>query len=213
MGVTFFWLSVCIPPEHSSEVASSFAAAVAASPVSPYARQLLDRWRETPSSLSPEAIPDPASPGFWTFPEGTEEFEELFRPEALSAFGQGFIRTGTEAHGWGIQLDEDNGNLMITDRVPAPAALYFGLGAEKAAHLPGHFGALFVAPSDVGGLLPALEAVLERPSPEMLARARRWLRGGNNTRVRPEEVFDFIPHALRKAEARKEGVLVLTARG
>jgi hypothetical protein len=213
MGVPFFWLSVCIPPEHSSEVASSFAAAVAASPVSPSARQVLERWREAPGSLSPEAVPDPAHPGFWTFPEGTEEFEELFRPDALSAFGQGFIRTGPEANGWGIQLDEDNGSLLITDRVPAAAGLYFGLGAEQAARLPGHFGALFVAPSEVRGLLPALEAVLECPSPEMLARARRWLRGGNNTRVRPEEVFSFIPSALRQAEARKEGVLVLTARG
>ncbi|PTL74932.1 hypothetical protein [Vitiosangium sp. GDMCC 1.1324] len=212
MGVTFFWLSVCIPPEHSSAVASSFAAAVDASPVSPTARQVLDRWREAPSSLSPEAIPDPARPGFWTYPEGTEEFEELFRPEALSAFGQGFIRTGAEANGWGIQLGADNGSLIITNRIPAAAALYFGLGAEQAARLPGHFGALFVAPSDVGGLLPALDAVLERPSPEMLARARRWL-GGNNTRVRPEALFSFIPHALRTAQARKEGVLLLTAKG
>lgn len=212
MGVTFFWLSVCIPPAHASEVAASFAAAVAASPVSPAARQVLDRWREAPGSLSPEVVPDPARPGFWMFPEGTEEFEALFRPDALSAFGQGFIRTGTAANGWGIQLDEDHGTVMITDRVPAPAALYFGLGPAQAARLPGHFGALFVAPSDVSGLLPALEAVLERPSPEMLARARRWLRGSNTTLV-PEELFSFLPHALRKAEARKEGVLVLIARG
>lgn len=146
MGVTFFWLAVCIPPEHSSGVASSFAAAVAASPVSPTARQVLDRWREAPGSLSPESIPDPARPGFRTYPEGTEEFEGLFRPEALSAFGQGFIRTGVEANGWGIQLDADNGGLIITDRIPAAAALYFGLGAEQAARLPGHFGALFISP-------------------------------------------------------------------
>lgn len=212
MGVTFFWLSVCIPPEHSSEVASSFDAAVAASPVSPTARQILDRWREAPSSLSPESIPDPARPGFWTLPEGTEEFEELFRPEALSALGQGFIKTGTEAHGWGIQLDANNGSLIITNRIPAAAALYFGLGPEQAALLPGHFGALFVSPSDVGGLLPALDSVLGRPSPEMLSRARRWL-GGNNTRVRPEALFSFIPSALRMAQARKEGVLLLTAKG
>jgi hypothetical protein len=213
MGVTFFWLSVCIPPEHSSGVASSFAAAVAASPVSPTARQILDRWREAPSSLSPEAIPDPARLGFWTYPEGTEEFEELFRPEALSAFGQGFIKTGAEANGWGIQLDADNGSLIITDRIPATTALYFGLGAEQAARLPGHFGALFVAPSDVGGLLPALDAVLGHPSPEMFARARRWLKRGNNNRVRPEALFSFIPRALRTAQARREGVLLLTAKG
>lgn len=212
MGVTFFWLSVCIPPEHASGVASSFAAAVAASPVSPTARQTLDRWREAPDSLSPEAIPDPARPGFWTYPAGTEAFEELFRSEALSAFGQGFIKTGPEANGSGIQLGADNGSLIITHRIPAAAALYFGLGAEQAARLPGHFGALFVAPSDVGGLLPALEAVLERPSPEMLTRAQRWL-GGNNTRVRPEALFSFIPRALRTAQARREGVLLLTAKG
>ena len=213
MGVTFFWLSVCIPPEHSSGVASSFAAAVAASPVSPTARQVLDRWRAAPSSLSPEAIPDPARPGFWTYPEGTEAFEELFRPEALSAFGQGFIRTGAEANGWGIQFNADNCNLIITDRIPAAAALYFGLGAEQSARLPGHFGALFVAPSEVGGLLPALDAVLERPSPERLARARRWLKCGNNHSVRPEALFSFIPRALRTAQARREGMLLLTARG
>ena len=87
------------------------------------------------------------------------------------------------------------------------------MGAEQAARLPGHFGALFVAPSDVGGLLPALEAVLERPSPEMCARARRWLKRGNNDSVRPEELFSFIPRALRTAQARREGVLLLTARG
>jgi hypothetical protein len=213
MGVTFFWLSVRIPPEHASGVASSFAAAVAASPVSPTARQVLDRWREAPSSLSPEAIPDPARPGFWTYPEGTEEFEELFRPEALSAFGQGFIRTGAEANDWGIEFNADHGSLIITDRIPAAAALYFGLGAEQAARIPGHFGALFIAPSDVGELLPALDAVLESPSPEMLARARRWLKRGNNDRVRPEALFSFVPRALRTAQARREGLLLLTAKG
>jgi len=213
MGVRFFWLSVCIPPEHSSGVASSFAAAVAASPVSPTERQVLDGWRKAPGSLSPESIPDPAHPGSWTYPEGTEEFEELFRPEALSAFGQGFIKTGAEANAWGIQLGADNGRLLMTDRIPAAAALYFGLGAEQAARLPGHFGALFVAPSDVGGHLPALDAVLEHPSPEMLARARRWLNGGNNTRVRPEALFSFIPSALRIAQARREGLLLLTVKG
>jgi hypothetical protein len=213
MGVTFFWLSVCIPAEHSSGVASRFAAAVAASPVSPTARQVLDRWRQAPSSLSPEAVPDPARPGFWTDPEGTEEFEELFRPEALSAFGQGFIKTGAEANGWGIELNAENGGLIITDRIPAAAALHYGLGAEQAARLPGHFGALFVGPSDVGELLPALDAVLERPSPEMLARARSWLKRGNNDRVRPEALFSFIPRALRIAHARREGLLLLTAKG
>ena len=91
--------------------------------------------------------------------------------------------------------------------------MYFGLGAERAARLPGHFGALFVAPSDVGQLLPALDAVLERSSPEMLARARRWLSRGNNQDLRPEELFAFIPRALRTALARNEGLLVLTARG
>ncbi|WNG14562.1 hypothetical protein [Cystobacter fuscus] len=213
MGVTFFWLSLCIPPEHSSGVASRFAAAVAASPVSPTARQVLDRWRKTPSSLSPKAVPDPAHPGYWTESEGTEEFEELFRPEALNAFGQGFIRTGAEANGWGIEFNAENGGLIITDRIPAAAALYYGLGAEQAACLPGHFGAFFVAPSNISELLPALDAVLERPSPEMLARAQSWLKRGNNERVRPEALFSFVPRALRTAQVRREGVLLLTAKG
>jgi hypothetical protein len=89
----------------------------------------------------------------------------------------------------------------ITDRIPATAALYFGLGAERAARLPGHFGVLFVAPGDVGQLLPALDAV------------RRGLARGNNERVRPEALFAFIPHTLRTAHARNEGLLLLTARG
>lgn len=148
-----------------------------------------------------------------TYPEGTEEFEELFRPEALSALGQGFIKTGDAANGWGIQLGPNNGSLLLTDRVPAAAALFFGLGAEQAARLPGHFGALFAAPSEVGELLPELDALLEHPSPQMLTRARRWLKGGNNTSVHPKDVFSFIPSALRTAQARSEGMLLLTARG
>jgi hypothetical protein len=91
--------------------------------------------------------------------------------------------------------------------------LHYGLGAERAARLPGHFGALFVAPSDVGPLLRALDAVLERPSPEMLTRARSWLNRGNNDDVRPEALFSFIPRALQTAQARREGLLLLTARG
>jgi hypothetical protein len=212
MGVTFFWLSLRIPPEHASGVAARFAEAVTASPVSPTARRVLERWREAPSSLSPESVPDPSRPGFWMDSEGAEDFEELFRPEALSAFGQGFIRTGAEANEWGIEPTAENAGLVITNRIPAAAALYFGLGAERAARLPGHFGALFVAPSDVGQLLPALDAVLERPSPEMLTRARRWL-GGNNQDLRPEELFAFIPRSLRAAHTRGEGLLLLTARG
>ncbi|MFY0567752.1 hypothetical protein ACN28E_28535 [Archangium lansingense] len=213
MGVTFFWLSLTIPPEQAPSVAAHFAEAVTASPVSQRARRVLDRWREAPSSLSPELVPEPAHPGTWTDSEGAVDFEELFRPEALSAFGQGFIRTGAEANAWGLKLTAENAGLVITDRIPAAAALHFGLGAELAARLPGHFGALFVAPSDVGQLLPALDAVLERPSPEMLARARCWLNRGNNERVRPEDLFSFIPRALRTAQARREGLLLLTARG
>ncbi|PTL76634.1 hypothetical protein [Vitiosangium sp. GDMCC 1.1324] len=213
MGVTFFWLSLSIPLEHASNVAAHFAEAVTASPVSQSARRVLDRWREAPSSLSPESVPDPARPGFWMKSEGTVDFEELFRPEALSAFGQGFIRTGAEANDWGIEPTAENASLVITDRIPAAAALYFGLGAERAARMPGHFGALFAAPADVGQLLPVLDAVLERPSPEMLARARRWLARGNNQDLRPEELFAFIPRALRTAHTRGEGLLLLTARG
>jgi hypothetical protein len=213
MGVFFFWLSVSIPPEHATAVAAHFLEALTASPVSQSARRVLERWREAPSSLSPEYVPDPARPGFWTESEGTVEFEELFRPEALSVFGQGFIRTGAEANSWGIELNAEKGALIITDRIPAAAALHYGLGAERAARLPGHFGALFVAPSDVGQLLPALDAVLEHPSSEMLARARSWLKRGNNERVRPEALFSFIPRALRTAQARREGLLLLTARG
>ena len=213
MGVTFFWLSLSIPPEHASNVAAHFAEAVTASPMSQSARRVLERWREAPSSLSPELVPDPARPGTWTDSEGAVDFEELFRPDALSAFGQVFIRTGAKANDWGIEPTAENAGLVITDRLPAAAALYFGLGAERSACLPGHFGALFVAPSDVGQLLPALDTLLERPSPEMLARARRWLNRGNNERVRPEELFAFIPRALRTARARREGLLLLTARG
>jgi hypothetical protein len=213
MGVPFFWLSLCIPPEHSPGVAARFATAVAASPVSASARQVLDRWSEAPRSLSPEHVPDPVRPGFWMESEGTVEFEELFRSEALSAFGQGFIRTGAEANSWGIELSAKNGGLLITDRIPAAAALHYGLGAEQAARLPGHFGALFVDPSEVGPLRPAVEAILERPSLEMIARARSWLDRGNNESVRPEALFSFIPRALRTAQARREGWLLLTARG
>ncbi len=119
---------------------------------------------------------------------------------------------GSERLGHRVQRRE-NGGLIITDRIPAAAALHYGLGAEQAARLPGHFGALFVAPSDVGQLLPVLEAVLERPSPEMLARARSWLKRGNNESVHPEALFSFIPRALRTAQARREGVLLLTVRG
>jgi hypothetical protein len=89
MGVSFFWLSLTIPPEQASSVAAHFAEAVTASPVSQSARRVLDRWREAPSSLSPELVPDPARPGTWAESEGAVDFEELFRPEALSAFGQG----------------------------------------------------------------------------------------------------------------------------
>ncbi|PTL75429.1 hypothetical protein DAT35_54930 [Vitiosangium sp. GDMCC 1.1324] len=148
-----------------------------------------------------------------TYPEGTEEFEELFRPEALSTFGQEFIQTGEKANLWGIEPTAENTSLVISDRIPAAAALYFGLGAKRAARMPGHFGALFAAPSDVGQLLSALEAVLEGPSPAMLVRTRRWLNRGNNQSISPEEVFAFIPSALRTAQARNEGLLVLTARG
>jgi hypothetical protein len=145
--------------------------------------------------------------------QGTVDFEELFRPEALSALGQGFFMRGAEAEKWGIEFTADNASVVVTDRIPAAAALYFGLGAERAAQMPGHFGALFVAPSDVGQVLPPLEAVFERPSREMLSRARRWLDRGNNDDVRPEELFAFIPRALRTARTRHEGLLLLTARG
>jgi hypothetical protein len=145
--------------------------------------------------------------------QGTVTFEELFRPEALSALGQGFFMRGAEAEKWGIEPTAANASLVRTDRIPSAAALYFGLGAERAAQLPGHFGALFVAPTDVDQVLPPLETVLERPSPEMLTRARRWLDRGNNARVRPEDLFAFIPRALRTAHAGREGLLLLTARG
>jgi hypothetical protein len=215
MGATFLWLTLRIPLEHTTGVASRFAEAVTASPVSPTARRVLERWHEAPSSLSPEFVPDPAPvhPGGLMESEGTKEFEELFRPEALSALGQGFFRRGAEAESWGIEFTADNESVVVTDRIPAAAALYFGLGAERAARMPGHFGALFVAPSEVDQVLPLLETVLERPSPEMLTRARRWLDRGNNDFVRPEALFAFIPRALRAARARREGLLLLTARG
>ncbi|HYO57401.1 hypothetical protein [Archangium sp.] len=120
---------------------------------------------------------------------------------------------GAEAEKWGIEPTAENADIIVTDRIPAAAALYFGLGAERAARLPGHFGAFFVAPSEVGQVLPPLEAVLERPSPEMPTRARRWLDRGNSEYTRPEELFAFIPRALRTAHARREGLLLLTARG
>ncbi|WNG43898.1 hypothetical protein F0U60_07170 [Archangium minus] len=213
MGVTFFWLSLRIPFKIASGVAARFAEAVTASPVSPAARRVLERWRETPNSLSPEFVPNPARPDVWMESEGTVDFEELFRPEALSALGQGLLMRGTEAKKWGIEPTEENSGIIVTDRIPAAAALYFGLGAERAAQLPGHFGAFFVAPSDVGQVLPLLEAVLARPTPEMLSRARRWLDRGNNEYTQPEELFDFIPRALRTAHARHEGLLLLTTKG
>ncbi|ATB34073.1 hypothetical protein [Melittangium boletus] len=68
--------------------------------------------------------------------------------------------------------------------------------------------------SDIGQVLPLVEAVLERPTQEMLTRARRWLeRGNNNEDTQPEELFAFIPRTLRTAHARREGLLLLTARG
>jgi len=67
--------------------------------------------------------------------------------------------------------------------------------------------------SDVGQVLPLVEAVLERPTSEMLTRARRWLDRGNNEDTQPEELSAFIPRALRTAHARREGLLLLTARG
>ncbi len=212
MGVSFFWLALSIPPEHASSVAAHFTEAVTASPVSSQVRQVFDSWREAPNSLSPEFRPDPARPGTWTDSKGARDFEELFRPEALNALGQKFIRTGAEANDWGIVPTAENASLIITDRIPAAAALYFGLGAERSARLPGHFGALFVAPNDVGQHLHSLEEVLDRPSLEMLARARCWLDRGNNQELHPEELFAFIPHALRKVQTRGEGLLLLTAR-
>ncbi|MFY0578240.1 hypothetical protein ACN28S_31520 [Cystobacter fuscus] len=141
------------------------------------------------------------------------DFEELFRPEALSEFGREFFLRGVAPEEWGIELDWERASIIITDRIPAAAALYFGLGAEQVARLPGHFGALFVAPSDVGQVLPLVDSVIETPSPEMLTRARRWLDRGNNEFTLPEELFAFIPRALRTAHARHEGLLLLTARG
>ena len=64
------------------------------------ARRVLERWHEAPSSLSPEFVPDPAHPGALMESEGTKDFEELFRPEALSALGQGFFMRGAEAEKW-----------------------------------------------------------------------------------------------------------------
>ncbi|WNG18454.1 hypothetical protein [Cystobacter fuscus] len=213
MGVSFFWLSLRIPPELTTRVATRFAEAVAASPVSPTAQRVLERWRESPDSLIPEFVPDPARPGALTHAEGTVDFEELFRPEALSGFGREFFLRGVAPEEWGIELDWERASIIITDRIPAAAALYFGLGAERVARLPGHFGALFVAPSDVGQVLPLVDSVIETPSPEMLTRARRWLDRGNNEFTQPEGLFAFIPRALRTAHARHEGLLLLTARG
>jgi len=112
---------------------------------------------------------------------------------------------GAKANLWGIEPTAENTSLVISDRIPAAAALYFGLGAKRAARMPGHFGALFAAPSDVGQLLSALESVLEGPSPEMLARTRRWLNRGNNQSISPEELFAFLPSALRIAQAGMKG--------
>ena len=214
MGVTFLWLALRIPPEFTSRVAARFAEAVTASPVSAIARRVLKRWREEPHSLSPECVPDPAPmyPGGLMESEGTVDFEELFRPEALIELGQGFFMIGGEGMEWGIEPPHDSTSVVLTDRIPASAALFFGLGAERAARLPGHFGAFFVAPGDVGQVLPVAEEVLERPSQEMLARARRWLDRGNNEFTQPEDLFAFIPRALRIAHAQREGLLVLTAR-
>jgi len=103
--------------------------------------------------------------------------------------------------------------VLIADRTPAAAALYFGLGPDRAERLPGHFGALFAAPGDVGPLLRTVTAVTDHPSSEMLERAQSWLARGNNQSTDPEELFAFIPRALRMAQARNEGLLVLTARG
>ncbi len=215
MGVTFLWLSLRIPPEFVSKVSARFAEAVTASPMSATARRVLERWREEPHSLSPEHVPDPAPiyPGALMESEGTVDFEELFRPEALSTFGQGVFMRGGEAEKWGIEPSEENAGVVVTDRIPASAALYFGLGAERVARMPGHFGALLVAPGDVGQVLPVVEELLQRPSQEMLARARRWLDRGNNDSTQPEELFAFIPRALRAAHAQREGVLVLTVWG
>jgi hypothetical protein len=94
MGVSFLWLSLRIPHELTSRVATRFAEAVAASPMSPTAQRVLERWRESPLSLIPEFVPDPARPGALTHAEGTVEFEELFRSEALSGFGQEFFMRG-----------------------------------------------------------------------------------------------------------------------
>ncbi|QSQ26444.1 hypothetical protein JY651_16585 [Pyxidicoccus parkwayensis] len=213
MGVTFLWLSVGIPSERVDEVASRFAEAVAASPVSPAARRVLERWREDPDSLSPEHVPDPTRPGALMESEGVVDFEELFRPKSLIELGQGFFMKGAETQSLGIEATAENAGVFVNDRVPASAALYFGLGAERAARLPGHFGALFVVPGEVAQVLASVEALLGQPSEEMRARAWRWLGRGNNDFSRLDELFEFIPRALRTAHARGEGMLLLTTRG
>ncbi|WP_434385681.1 hypothetical protein [Melittangium boletus] len=211
MGATFLWLSLPIPPAYVADLSARFNEAVTASPVSPTARWVLERWREAPHSLIPEFVPDPTRPGALTDAEGAEEFEELFRPEALSEFGQGIIRLGGEAEAWDFEFTEQN--VVVTDRIPASAALYFGLGEERAARIPGHFGALFVTPGEVGQVLSRVEGLFEKPTLEMRMRARRWLDRGNNDFTHPEELFAFIPRALRTSHARHEGLLLLTARG
>jgi hypothetical protein len=213
MGVSFLWLSLCIPPKHVPAAAARFSEAVTASPVRATARRVLARWRKTPSSLCPELVPDPDDADAWKRTKDSETFDEIFRPAGMRALGEGLFMTGAEYKEWGIEPTEENASVLIADRTPAAAALYFGLGPDRAERLPGHFGALFAAPSDVGERLRAVTALLDHPSSEMLECAQSWLARGNNQSTNPEDLFAFIPRALRMAQARNEGLLVLTARG
>lgn len=213
MSVSFLWLSLCIPSKHVPAAAARFAEAVAASPVPAKGRRVLNRWRKNPSSLCPDLVPDPDYAGAWMHTKDSETFEALFRPAGVRALGQGLFMTGAEYKEWGIEPTEENATALIADRIPAASALHFGLGPDRAERLPSHFGALFAAPLDLGQLLRTVTDVLDHPSSEMLERAQVWLARGNNDSIKPEELFTFIPRALRMAQARNEGLVVLTTWG
>ncbi|HET6858850.1 MAG TPA: hypothetical protein VFH94_17385 [Streptomyces sp.] len=116
---------------------------------------------------------------------------------------------------------EGDGLFVAEARGASPAAaLWYGLGAEAAARLPGWFGDFLLSAEEVRGVLPQVEEVLGvsgHRRTEVLVRVEAWVSGMGGevgaAGFRAGELLEGPVRVLRYAAGVGAGAVGVTRRG
>lgn len=205
MSTSGVWVVAALEGQDVTRLTSRFRAALAAHTSDPEVRERWQRWADAPELVT----------GYR--PESPNSLHQVLDEASLSFLELDDIpiaQAGSLIHDCWNSASQQVDPACITARKAAPVlALFYGLGPERAAKIPGWCGNFLLTPAECQAALADIETILAPSQPQWsqtLARINFWLTKVGDANSDADQMTSKVLECWRAAAAKGLGLCGIT---